>query len=151
MSAIIEEIPDITGSVQYHILGDSAFPLSPSLLKPFPHQVVMNDEQKRLFNYNLSIVRMLIEQTFGSLKMRLRCLLKALEFREVSNDVLIISACVHLHNYLISVDDACEVTSDAEYEELIRKYPKKSTTVFCDERAADVAVKKRDFYVRYFN
>ena len=55
--------------------------------------------------------------------MRLRCLLTKLEFREVRTDVLVISACVYLPNYLINVEDLCPVLSDDEYKKLTEKFP----------------------------
>lgn len=50
----------------YHLVADSAFPLSPQLLKPFPHENLNAIETN--FNYRLSRARMAIECAFGRLK-----------------------------------------------------------------------------------
>ena len=47
----------------WHILGDSAFPIREWLLTPYKHTLDL-EEGKRMFNYQLSKVRMTIERCF---------------------------------------------------------------------------------------
>ena len=52
---------------------------------------------------------MVVENAFGRLKGRWRCLLKRMDFKLI-NVPLVVAACVTLHNY-------CEVSSDACLQE----------------------------------
>ena len=49
------------------LVGDSAYPIKPWLMKPFPHSPSLSDQQKR-FNHRLSRARVVVEITFGRLK-----------------------------------------------------------------------------------
>jgi hypothetical protein len=68
----------------------------PTLMKPFAHHGVLNAAQRR-FNYRHSRARMTIENTFGRLKARWRCLLKKNEFHLENIHRVVLSCCV-LHN-----------------------------------------------------
>uniref|UniRef100_A0A1X7UN39 DDE Tnp4 domain-containing protein n=1 Tax=Amphimedon queenslandica TaxID=400682 RepID=A0A1X7UN39_AMPQE len=85
------------------LLGDSAYPLLPCLTKPFPHNCFLTLEQQQ-YNYNLSKACIVIENAFGRLKFRWRCLMKRLDLKP-ENSVSIISASCILHN-------VCEVHGD---------------------------------------
>jgi len=49
------------------LVGDSAYPIKPWLMKPFPHSPSLSGQQKR-FNHRLSRARVVVEITFGRLK-----------------------------------------------------------------------------------
>jgi len=49
----------------YHLIADSAFPLSTKLLKPYPPAL---NAMETNFNYRFSRARMTVECTFGRLK-----------------------------------------------------------------------------------
>ncbi|KAL1417811.1 hypothetical protein MTO96_006068 [Rhipicephalus appendiculatus] len=78
------------------ILCDQAFPLTGNLLKPFSHRAQLSNEQ-RLFNYNLSKARRIVENAFGRLKARFRFIMKRMEC-EIDNSRLAIRACCVLNN-----------------------------------------------------
>ena len=59
------------------IIADSAFPLSPWIMKPYGNAVLTQGE--RYFNYRLSRARMVTEGAYGRLKGRWRILLKKCE------------------------------------------------------------------------
>ena len=40
--------------VPLFLIGDSAYPLQTWLMKPFPHNGILTQEQKKTFNYRLS-------------------------------------------------------------------------------------------------
>ena len=65
------------------LIGDSAYPLSEWLIKPYRYNANLTPEQK-LFNRRLSGARSTVERAFGLLKARWRCLLKRLD-HEIEN------------------------------------------------------------------
>lgn len=78
------------------ILGDSAYSEEKFLMKPYPYGN-LNEQQQR-YNYIHSRSRMVVENAFGRLKNRWRCLLKKNE-SDISNIPHIVGACVALHNF----------------------------------------------------
>ena len=79
------------------ILGDPVYPLLPWLMKPFDHGGLTG--QQKTFNYSLSRARIVVENVFGRLKGRWRCLLKRNDtFIEDMPLATVISACCVLHN-----------------------------------------------------
>ena len=87
------------------VLGDPAYPALPWLMKPYPETVHTTAGQKN-FNYRQSRARMVVENSFGRLKGRWRCLLKRLDFK-LQNVPHVVSACVVLHNICEMYGDNC--------------------------------------------
>nr|XP_017210663.2 NACHT, LRR and PYD domains-containing protein 3-like [Danio rerio] len=92
--------------VPLFLLGDSAYPLSHWLMKPYPEGRGVTPEQIK-FNHRLSQARMTVERAFGRLKGRWRCLLKQCE-AHITLVSRIVSACCVLHNF-------CEVRNEEFY------------------------------------
>ncbi|CAM4649237.1 unnamed protein product [Lepidochelys kempii] len=63
------------------ILGDSAYPLMPWLMKPYTGTL---DSSQELFKYRLSKCRMVVECAFGCLKAHWRSLLTQLDLSETA-------------------------------------------------------------------
>jgi len=85
------------------LVGDSAYPLSTWLMKPFQQTRTLTESQLR-YNCTLSQARVVIEQAYGILKGCWRCLYKAMEEKTSSIPLTILACCV-LHNICIIVGD----------------------------------------------
>ena len=83
--------------VKYSTVGDDAFPLQQWLMKPFPSRHLTDEERKQ--NYRLSQARRIVENAFGILANRFRCLLSTLH-QEVETVKSIVIASVCLHNLM---------------------------------------------------
>ncbi|XP_018372309.1 PREDICTED: uncharacterized protein LOC108766873, partial [Trachymyrmex cornetzi] len=81
----------------YCIVGDEAFPLKPYLLRPYPGRGLTMEQA--VFNYRLSRVRRLIENTFGILVSQWRVFRKPI-IANPETAVEIVKATVCLHNWL---------------------------------------------------
>ncbi|XP_018314018.1 uncharacterized protein, partial [Mycetomoellerius zeteki] len=89
----------ISGSpvLPYCLVGDEAFPLKLYLLRPYPGRGLT--PEKEVFNYRLSRVRRLIENTFGILVSQWRIYRKPI-IANPETVVQIVKATVCLHNWL---------------------------------------------------
>ena len=94
--------PDKTGTSNstfpYVFVADDAFPLKENIMKPFPREIIQIEE--RIYNYRLSRVRRIIENTFGILAARFRIFRRCIIARE-SVVINVTKATVALHNYLM--------------------------------------------------
>ena len=103
------------------LIGGRAYPANTWLVKPFPNNLNLSQEQKK-FNKFLSSARVAVERGFGILKTRWRCLLNCLDHSIKNLSDVIISCCV-LHNICqmkgdsyIDNDDVLEHTLKRERE-----------------------------------
>ena len=99
------------------LVADPAYKLSNWCMKPYPETRAITPSQ-RAFNKALSSARVVIEQAFGMLKGRWRCLLVKLD-ESVDKIPLTIIVCCILHNICIDVRDDVDVDpEDDEPDEL---------------------------------
>lgn len=102
------------GKPQFHILGDSAYPLLPQLLVPFRDNGHLTAVQTR-YNSIHSETRSLIERSFARLKGKLRRL-RGLECVRMSNSLIIIEAAFILHNFML-VHDSDDGAYDCDIDD----------------------------------
>lgn len=82
----------------YVFLGDGAFALHKTLMKPYPGEQLV-DTKERIFNRKLSSARAIVENTFGVMSSVFRVLRKPL-LLQPEQAKKIVMACVVLHNFL---------------------------------------------------
>ena len=75
-------------------------------MKPYPENARSTVEERR-FNYRQSRARMPVENAFGRLKGRWRCLLKRMDCN-LSNVPNVVASCVVLHNTCEMFGDHCD-------------------------------------------
>lgn len=104
-SPILNEMQRSISNVNVPVLliGDSAFRLSSTMMKPYPFCVGQSNVEQ-MFNYALSKCRRVVENAFGQLKARFRRIGKGID-NQIENAPLIIKACCVLHNFLKNHDD----------------------------------------------
>ena len=92
----------------YHLLGDSAYPLSNHLMVPFKTRgsAELTDVQKK-FNTHLASRRAVIERAFGLLGIRFPRITH-LKFRSNKKRILCVVATCVLHNWCLLEDDQDE-------------------------------------------
>ena len=84
--------------VPYFIVGDDAFPLRTWLMKPLPLRNMT--KQQRIYNYRLSRARRIVENAFGILASKFRCLLTTIP-QKTKTVVSLVFACFN-HRLRIS-------------------------------------------------
>ncbi|XP_046567780.1 putative nuclease HARBI1 [Haliotis rubra] len=96
----------------YHLLGDSAYALSKSLLVPFRDNGHLTAIEKT-FNNAHSSTRVDIERCFGLLKGKFRKL-KYLDMKNVREMPEVIITCCVLHNFILTQESFDESDIDTE-------------------------------------
>ena len=88
----------------YHIIGDSAYPLSNHLMVPYKHKKNSLTHAQKVFNTNLASKRSVIERAFGLLGLRFPCLTHLKVKSNERRIKMVVATCV-LHNWCIMEDD----------------------------------------------
>ncbi|KAM9425660.1 uncharacterized protein KZ484_011775 [Pholidichthys leucotaenia] len=101
----------------YYILGDSAYPLQNWLLKAF-HDTRRLTEEQHTFNHTISRVRVAVENAFGRLKGRWRCLLKRNDCDIELVKSIVVTYCA-LHNLCETHGEDFDATLDDAVDEVV--------------------------------
>ena len=88
----------------YHIIGDSAYPMSNYLMAPYKARGVKLTEAQKKFNTHLASKRSVIERAFGLLGLRFPRV-TSLPFRSNKKRIKCIVACCVLHNWCLMEED----------------------------------------------
>lgn len=96
--------------LQFHILGDGAYPLSPNVMTPYRDFGNMTEEQTE-YNRRFSMSRVKIENSFGLLKNRWQQLIRLDMWHVLGMSKFILACCV-LHNLCIERDDFLQEIDD---------------------------------------
>ena len=91
------------GPMPHVIVADEAFPLHPTIMRPFPRGRgnYRLPRPRQIFNYRLSRARKIVENAFGILGQRFRIYNRRMQY-SVDTVVKIIKATCILHNFLRS-------------------------------------------------
>ena len=96
-----EPLPFDDKPFPYFLLGDDAFALKTTLMKPYPLRQDGRSlgHERRIFNYRLSRARRIVENAFGIMAARWRVLHTCIQ-TSANNAELIVRACICLHNLM---------------------------------------------------
>ncbi|XP_030764491.1 putative nuclease HARBI1 [Sitophilus oryzae] len=96
----------------FHLLGDSAYPLNNYILTPFRDNGHLSARQKKI-NKKLSSIRIIIEHVYGMLKSRFRILKYVNRYLTVDIPKLTLVCCI-LHNVCMKQNDNVELEDNLE-------------------------------------
>lgn len=94
-----EPLPNREMSVPFVLVGDDAFAMKKTLLKPYTGKNLIG--LQRIFNYRLSRARRVIENVFGIMSARFRVLRKPINL-DANKTRKVVLACSALHNFLMN-------------------------------------------------
>lgn len=92
-----DALPNSETVMPYFLVGDEAFPLKTWLMKPLPRRNLTKEQ--RIYNYRISRARRVVENAFGILSAKYRCLLTSLPQRPERVQQLVMACCC-LHNLI---------------------------------------------------
>ena len=90
-------LPGREKPIPYFIVGDDAFGMQPSLMKPYPY--TKTTRSQRIFNKRLSKARQMVEFAFGHLAARLQVFRKAIRLPKPAKVEQITVTAVLLHYF----------------------------------------------------
>lgn len=98
--------PGTVTEMPHVIIGDDAFKLTETFMRPYPKDQSKVDESKAIYNYRHSRARRVTENAFGILCQYFRVFFTPIAISPVTTDHLIFSACI-LHNLMRSANIPC--------------------------------------------
>lgn len=92
-----EPLPGDDQPIPYFLVGDDAFALSSTMMKPHGARKLQHDQ--KVFNYRLSRARRIVENAFGILANRFQCLFTTMRQMPHNTEKIVMAICI-LHNRL---------------------------------------------------
>ncbi len=152
-----EPLPHDDKDMPYFIVGDDAFALRSWLQKPFSNrQLTM---KQRVFNYQLSRARRVVENAFWILSNRFRCMQRTLQQRPKVVGSMVL-ACICLHNLLRERrpnDIRQEADQEDEDHNIVPGAWRQNTPLeggaseFGNHTCTKAAKKQRDYLCEYYS
>ncbi|XP_034095934.1 putative nuclease HARBI1 isoform X1 [Gymnodraco acuticeps] len=133
---LLDEDPQSLVPEGMHIIGDSAYPLLPQLMRPYRDNGHLTARQCR-FNQKLNVARVVIEHTFGLLKTKFRRL-KCLYMKNIANISTAVTACCILHNMCLEEGEAIEVDEQVEAADNRAPHPQNQDAVLHRNQICDL-------------
>lgn len=129
------------------LIGDEAFGLSSSLMRPFPYRQSRDDSRLSNYNYRLCKARRVVENAFGILAQKWRIFLDP--WRQKHLRLLIVKASCVLHNFLRSN------SRNVYYDDNLLPPFDETVNVFANmeinnPRSTNYAFTIREHFVNYF-
>lgn len=154
-----DALPNSNKSLPYVFVGDDAFTLTDSFMKPYS-QINLTIE-KRIFNYRLSRARRIVENAFGILVSRFGVLQRTINLSPEKVQIIVL-ACCYLHNYLRRNLKKAYISRDSvDFEDIEAskvidgtwraKTDLTSLTATYSRNSSSTAKEVRDLYCHYFN
>lgn len=106
-----DPLPEDDHNMPYFLIGDDAFSLRKWMMKPYSHRGLTH--RQRIFNYRLSRARRVVENAFGILANRWRCLLTTLQLQP-DNAREVVNGAITLHNLLLTRFPGTPIDVDKE-------------------------------------
>ena len=104
--------------IQILVLGDSLFPFSTWLMKPYTNPVLSKEQVH--FNYRQSQARMVVERAYGQLKRRWWVLMQKNESHKKTVKRMTL-ACIGLHNICIDIHYEIPKNWDINYDSNLQR------------------------------
>lgn len=103
-------LPNTDVVLPHVFVGDEAFKLTESLMRPYPRNQSKSDPKKAIFNYRLSRARRTTENTFGIMCQYFRVFFTPINILPETVDNLVMAACI-IHNLLRDERMVCPTDS----------------------------------------
>jgi len=133
-------------------VGDEAFKLTNSMMRPYPRDQSKADVTKAIFNYRLSQARRTTENTFGIMCQYFRGFFTPINILPETVDNLIMTGCI-VHNLLR--DESIESTTDSTEKEPMYQRENATNNMISFNpiggNATHEAFRVRDLFNDYFN
>jgi hypothetical protein len=158
-----EEFTGASDKMPFYFVGDEAFPLRSWLMKPVPRKNLTTEE--RIYNYRISRARRVVENAFGLLSNRFRCLLTTMGQRPETVTTIVMACCI-VHNILreeviaSGINEGCLLDQEAHDTHEVIPGTWRSTGEMPDLGPAPVrrgnfdtknAKRVRDYLIEYVN
>lgn len=143
-----KNLPGMTNTVPYVFVGDEAFPLSEHIMRPYPGSELLNNSQKKIYNYRLSRARRIVESAFGILQQKFEVFQKRIRMQPKYLDTMIL-ACTCLHNYIM--EDFVSEDIAVPNNSILQNYSVDSQNMDITGNQNVDAMEIREIFKSYFN